>query len=320
MIRQLPRLRVIAVFQEHGATIHDYLFNYLWRNHAIRLDCRRIEDLAISSVSDADVILNAACNSSFQRERMTRLERAANDQGKPFINRPAALDKCERIPLSRLLLESGFRTARVRYVRNAAELVDAPDLEFPVIVRDELAHLGSTMQYVRDRSAALDLSPKTFGRRTIAAEFHDFVDPDGFYRKYRCVLVGNKAIPRHVISSPHWNIHADSRDMAREKQHREENNTFLDQEPEEAGELLQAKARTGLDYAIVDYAREADGRPFIFELNPCYSIMDAQTFKRPWSPALTAVHQYADAFADMLYTSTGQTLPSRSFTTEPLVL
>lgn len=320
MITPLPKLRVVALFQEHGATIHDYLFNYLWKNHGIRVDCRRIEDAPRSAIEHADVVLNAACNNSFQRDRLAQLERAADHRGTPFINRPGALEACEREHLSRLLIDAGIGTARVRNVRTVDELTSASDLKFPLILRDELAHLGSTMKHVQDHAAALALHSNTFGPRTIAAEFHDFADADGFYRKYRCALVGEQAIPRHVISSRHWNIHADSRDMEREQQHRDENAEFLDQRPHEADELLKAKALTGLDYAIVDYARGADGRPFIFELNPCYSIMDAQTFKRPWSPALAAVHTYGDAFADMLYETAERPKPYRTFTTEPMVL
>jgi hypothetical protein len=86
----------------------------------------------------------------------------------------------------------------------------------------------------------------------------------------------------------------------RAEDHRAEELPFLFQPPPESDELQRAKSLLGLDYAIADYALGPDGRPFIFEMNPCYNIINPESFKREWSYQLDAVHRYCEAFADLL--------------------
>ncbi|WP_018137658.1 MULTISPECIES: hypothetical protein [unclassified Thioalkalivibrio] len=320
MILPAPELRVLAVFQRDGTTIHDYLFNYLWKNFSIRLDCERIEDVTHTQVRRADVVLIAACNASMEHERLLQIESWSDGLNRPVLNRPGALLASERVALSHKLQREGIATARVKYVPDRESLLTESELRFPLILRSELSHLGTTMKKVDGVEDLYALDDGYFHSRTIAAEFFDYVDADGYYRKYRCAVVGDSVIPRHVISSRDWNIHADSRDKDRIEQHRKEHTEFVNGELAESAELLRAREATGLDYAIVDYALMRDGRPFIFEMNPCYSIMDAQTFKRPSALALREVHHYCRAFGEFLYRCAGRSAPVPQYATEPLVL
>lgn len=313
-------LRVLAVFQQHGVTVQEYLFNYLWKNFGIRIDCMPIERIREEHVHACDLVLNVICNDAFQAERLTRIAGWAEKAGRRLVNPFFALSNCRRVNFSRLMRSNGFRAARVEQVPSRDALLAIEDLRYPVIVRQEYSHLGSTMQFVASRDQARVLDAQSFRKHTVVIEFHDFRAPDGLYHKYRCTLLGDRAIPRHVISSPEWNIHSGSRQAERMAEHQAEDEAFWAREVTEAPILLAAKQVVGLDYTIADYTLDSDGVPFFFEMNPCYSVIDERAFQRQWAHQLTAVHNYCEAYASFLFETAGRPLPSTGFATLPIVL
>jgi hypothetical protein len=299
MLNNRTRLKVLAVFQAQGVTIHDYLFNYLWKNHGIRLDCVPIEEVERDAVGGYDVVLNAICNDAFQEQRLQRLEAWCRESAIPLLNSLEALRNCRRLRAYKLWSANDIQCARV-VKAPSLQALKKQNLNYPVILRNEITHLGSTMQLLGSVEEAERLPAKDFHSHTVAIEYHDYRSPDGYYRKYRCALVGDRVVPRHIISSRDWNIHSGSRDEMRAEDHRAEELPFLFQPPPESDELQRAKSLLGLDYAIADYALGPDGRPFIFEMNPCSNIINPESFKREWSYQLDAVHRYCEAFADLL--------------------
>lgn len=317
MLNTQTRLKVLAVFQERGVAIHDYLFNYLWKNHGIRLDCMPIEEIGEDQVDRYDRVLNAICNDASHEKRLQRIETWCRSAGIPLFNNLEALRSCRRTRAYKIWSENDILCARV-VKTPSLQALKQQQLNYPVILRNELAHLGTTMQLLGGPEDAEKLPAKAFQSTTIAIEYHEYRSPDGFYRKYRCALVGDRVVPRHVISSHDWNIHSGSRDENRALDHRAEELPFLFEPPPETGELLRAKSMLGLDYAIADYTLGADGRPFFFELNPCYNIVNPESFKREWSYQLDAVHRYCEAFAGMLFAPAP--VPRSDFITLPVIL
>ena len=320
MIQHPTQLRVLAVFQRYGTTIHDYLFNHLWRNQGIRLDSMRIEDVSTDDIEKADVVLIAACNDHFEAERLKQIATWGDEAGKPVLNRPEALGRCSRQPLSRLLREDGIGAARVEQVASRDALLAMTDLRYPLIVRQEFSHKGSSVRFVRDREEAAALDPKGFSDSTVAIEFFDYRSDDGRYHKFRVVMVGDRLVPHHAISSLDWNIHAGSRRDDTEAFHIEENRRYREGPLHEADTLLRAKALTGLDYAIVDYTLDKDGKPFIFEMNPCYQIIQPESFKRDWSASLWTVNGYCRLFGEYLFERAGRAPSGPLQINETLVL
>lgn len=320
MIQHPTQLRVLAVHQRHGTTIHDYLFNHLWRNQGIRLDSMRVEDVSPSDVEKTDVVLIAACNDHFEAERLQQVTIWGDEAGKPVLNRPEALRRCSRRPLSRLLREHGIGAARVEQVPSRDALLSITNLRYPLIVRQEFSHKGSSVRFARDRKEAEDLDPRGFDSNTVAIEFFDYRGDDGRYHKFRVVMVGDRLVPHHAISSLDWNIHAGSRRDDSEAFHIEENRRYREGPLNEAETLRRAKALTGLDYAIIDYTLDNEGNPFIFEMNPCYQIIQPESFKREWSASLWTVNQYCRQFGDYLFARAGRTPTGPVQINETLVL
>lgn len=320
MLQHPTQLRVLAVFQRHGTTIHDYLFNHLWRNHGVRLDSMRIEDITPEDVEKTDVVLIAACNDHFEAERLQQVTTWGDEAGKPVLNRPEALGRCSRRPLSRLLRENGIGAARVEQTPSRDALLAMTDLRYPLIVRQEFSHKGSSVRFVRDREEAEALDPRGFDASTVAIEFFDYRSDDGRYHKFRVAMTGNHLVPRHAISSLDWNIHAGSRLDAEEGFHIKEDRLYREGPLHEAETLLKAKNLTGLDYTIVDYTLDSLGHPFIFEMNPCYQIIQPESFKREWSSSLWSINRYCHNFAQHLFERASRAPSAALQVTETLVL
>ena len=312
-------LRALAIFQQHGVTVHDYLFNYLWKNYGIRIDCYPVELISKDLITKYDIVINAACNHVFHFESLCEIEKICNELNLPMLNRPEALKRCSRVQFSKLMRDNGLHTARVERVSSLATLL-ATELRYPIILRKELSHLGSTMQFIASEHEAKQLPAELFTPETIAIEYFDFSNTEGLYRKHRCILLGDKVIPRHVISSPDWNIHSGSRQEERAIEHIAEDRAFWERDLKEAPALLTAKALAGLDYTIADYALTEAGEPFFFEMNPCFSAIDQRTFKREWAYQLEAVHEYCEAFAHYLYDLTGYQDRPTDYLSTPIVL
>jgi hypothetical protein len=299
MLLNPVRLKVLAVFQKGAVTIHDYLFNFLWKNYGIQFDCRPIEEIKTSELSQYDVVLNVICADAWHKERIKKLELWCKVHQKRFINGIEGLTNCNRRNAYKIWSKNNVNCARVERIPKKS-LALKLDMPFPIIFRHENTHLGSSMKLVRNFSDIEDIDDNYFKKSTVAIEFKDYRSPDGFYRKYRCVLLGDQVIARHLISSPEWNIHSDSRQKDRMAIHRQEEDEFWDRPLHEKGELLRAKNLLKLDYTIADYTLLPDGNPFYFEMNPCFSVIDARAFKREWAYQLHAIHRYCEAYASFM--------------------
>jgi len=316
MLISPPKLKVMAVYQQGGVTLHEYLFNYLWKNFAIRFDPYPIEAIKERDIGNYDLILNVICN-SVSTKWLMRIEQWCSEKSIPLLNNAQSLINCGRKEAYNLWSANDVGCGRVEEIPTREALLSL-DIKYPIITRNALAHLGATMALTNSREEAEKLPDKTFSEGAVAIEFFDYRSDDGLYRKYRCILMGDEVVPRHIISSPEWNIHSASRQAERMDEHRKEENELWNRELHEAKELLRAKDILGLDYTIADYALDKDGKPFYFEMNPCFSVVDSRAFKREWAYQLDPIHRYCEAFAQFLYTNFEQYVPN--YRTVPIVL
>jgi hypothetical protein len=102
----------------------------------------------------------------------------------------------------------------------------------------------------------------------LAVEYIDTKYPDGFYRKWRCFVAGDKIFPRQVQLSNNWVISDDIKIPNRLN----DVNVLANQEFMKEGEpaadiLLKASSVSGLDVCAFDYFRKIDGSIIIFEGN-----------------------------------------------------
>jgi len=318
MLHNPIKLKVLAVFQKGAVTIHDYLFNYLWKNHGIQLDCRAIEQIKPSDADAYDLVLNAICADAWHKDRIKKLEIYCKTKNKRFINGIEGLTNCNRRQAYKIWSKNTVNCARVERVPKKS-LALALNMPFPIIFRHENTHLGSSMKLANNKDDIAAIDDAYFRKSTVAIQFKDYKSEDGLYRKYRCVLLGDQVIARHLISSPEWNIHSDSRQADRMDAHLVEEYAFWDRPLHEKDELLRAKNLLKLDYTIADYALLPDGKPFYFEMNPCFSVIDPRAFKREWAYQLHAIHRYCEAYAAFLFEGRGKKSPQK-FISIPVIL
>lgn len=210
------------------------------------------------------------------------------------INDPRALIRVSRAALARTLRDCrGVRAVPSQTVdAGVAERIDLPTLVRPTQTQagrglalvETVAHLREHV--ARFPAPAYDVCP-----------FIDYRSPDGFYRKYRIVLIDGVLYPYHLAISPRWIVHYQTSPMREHAWMREEERAFL-QAPrsvferwnELGSELADA---IGLDFVGLDVARSSDGAMLVFEADPTMLLhdegaADVFAYKRPYVARLRA--------------------------------
>jgi hypothetical protein len=218
--------------------------------------------LIVNAIGDAD-------RCPLALSRATQLVRRS---GAPVINHPAHVARTGRVDIAQRLGSIAELIAPHTRVVSAAELANATDLKYPLLLRRPGFHTGQHFSRVDATSempvalAALAASP------LLAIQYLDARGPDGSSRKYRVVFIDGVAYPVHLAISVDWKVHYFTAQMADAPQHREEERRFL----QDMRTVLGVRAMAGLesicaalqlDYAGVDFALSPDGRVQLFEAN-----------------------------------------------------
>lgn len=174
--------------------------------------------------------------------------------------------RCSQIPTLRVPSVVKFRGSISEITLD--KLTSSRKLNFPAIIREAGTHTGQTVRLVHDAGEALrHVRPSQVYYLT---EFFDYKSEDGLYRKYRVFVVGSSIILRHMLVSPKWSVHAETRD------------SFMLQRPDLIAEetalfenglsnhvtntIQQIKEILGLDFFGIDFGLQ--GRTMVlFEAN-----------------------------------------------------
>jgi len=110
------------------------------------------------------------------------------------------------------------------------------------------------------------------GERLLSIEQLDARGADGFYRKYRFLVIGGRFYPVHLARSSTWKVHYFSADQTRAAEAVAEEDAFLSDPRAAIGEramhaLESAAGRIGLDYFGIDFGLDRDGNALLFEAN-----------------------------------------------------
>ncbi len=157
-------------------------------------------------------------------------------------------------------------------------------LRYPFIVRSVGGHGGYAMDLIRDGEALAAVNVRD-AEGVYCINFHDYISPDGYFRKYRTLFIDREIYHYHLAISQQWIVHYFSADMLAEPFKREEERRYLEQ----AELVLGAKAiralreiaqRLDLDYAGIDFTVLPHGQLLVFEANPLISVypVDPETF------------------------------------------
>jgi len=161
---------------------------------------------------------------------------------------------------------AGINSFRARHV----DELDA-DIRFPVFLRWADQHRGSIGPPVTSRtelearvSEVLTQRGDTVRtrKRLLVVEQLDTRGPDGWFRKYSVLRVGDAYIPRHLYFSPDWVTrmpdHVDARTAAEE-------DAFI-ANPADLDIVREAFTISGIEFGRIDYGY-VDGKLQVWEIN-----------------------------------------------------
>ena len=228
----------------------------------------------LNHIGDAD-ICSLALEAARQIVRKT---------GRPCFNHPDAIARTTRDRVAETLQGiSGLdvpKTIRIA-APSAAELREAvarAGLEYPILVRVAGTHGGISMVKLDDPNAVdeIDTLERSTRSALYATEFRDFAGPDGHYRKFRIVMVGDEMFLRQMIVGGQL---ADPRTAPRFGHPRRgarsllvvQGKTCCPAEPI----FREIAKRLDLDFFGVDCAIDEAGIVTLFEANACMKIHGA---------------------------------------------
>lgn len=227
----------------------------------------------LNHIADPDICSQALA------DVVTIVERAA----RPCFNHPLAVARTSRDSVAQLL--SGIprlivpKTIRVAQ-RSPAHLRDSASnagLRYPILVRVVGSHGGEDRVKIDKPESMGDVAQLQHeGRPLFLTEFYDFVSPDGFYRKFRIVVVGDDILVRHCVVGNEWSLHGRGRVTGMGPDEEEEDlfNTFQSKwAPSLAPVFNEIARRLDLDYFGVDCNIDQAGNVLLFEANACMKVL-----------------------------------------------
>lgn len=277
---------------------------------AMRARMRRVlvapdGDMAWPGITPA--VINCITDPDICSLSLARLSSVVNSTGAACFNHPDAVRRCTRDGVASAIADVGGlcvpRTLRVapHEPEDLARAIDCAELEYPVIVRIAGSHGGSSTRKI-DSSDELRpvLAGIPWGGRSIyATEYVPYRSGDGMHRKMRLVVVGDQIHLRHLVASPGWHVHAESRSgTAAAEEERAVAGFGDDLLPTLRARVFGVADALQLDYFGIDCALLPDGRLLIFEANPAMNVL-LNNVPRPnyWEPV---VERITDALVGLL--------------------
>lgn len=229
-------------------------------------------------IPPADVVFTGIAESDETVEALTLAGDLVRRIGLPFINDPARVLATNRVQVAQNLAAIPNVhmpvTARVRrenleqHVRTAG---------FPVVVRPVGSQAGRDLARINDDAELAQYAERVSAQAFYVMPFVDFRKADGYYRKYRIIIVDGVPYPYHLAISPDWMIHYYNAPMRETPWMREEEAFFLDhfeqvfEEPLRSA-LAEIARVMGLEYVGVDCSIDPQGRLLVFEADPAMVV------------------------------------------------
>ena len=258
-----------------------------------------------------DLVFNSICDPDTNAKTLQIAAKIVDDMKVPVINDPRRIFATRRDAICELFKnEPGIRiprTIRIRPYRasDIPIIAKQQNFDFPFIVRPVGTHGGKGMLLIESAEMLTLLEQYPYdGRDYYLIEYVDFKSPDGLYRKYRFFVVGGEVIPRHMIASDSWNIHAADRGSELYEKHdlAKEEEAFVKHPPEKSvAHCKRIYEKLELDYFGIDCAIDENGDLLIFETNVCmrYKTPDPRTDPFNRTPLIER------AIADLIERKTG---------------
>jgi glutathione synthase/RimK-type ligase-like ATP-grasp enzyme len=235
-------------------------------------------DLALLRAS-GDIVLNLISDADQGRDMLATAAALVDRIGRPVVNHPSRIVATSRDGIARLPAIPRCRVPRTLRCK-ASEIGGlAERFGLPLLLRTPGTHGGDAFEKI-DAPAEIDAFVAQYpADEYYVTEFVDYRAADGFYRKYRMILVDGTLLPYHLAIHDHWKIHHFRTQMDQNRWMQDEEAAFLDNPGAVFGEPHQAAlheiARVlGLEFVGVDCSIDRAGDVLIFEVNASMLIHD----------------------------------------------
>lgn len=238
-----------------------------------------------------DVVFNAIGEAERAHDALAAAERFIASQDARVVNRPGNLWKTARPHLAGALANvSGCFVPRTRRITRT-EL--SSSAEFPLLARPIDTHAGRGLERLDDAAARNAYLTVQADDRFDVVPFIDYRSPDGYYRKYRIVLVQGKPYPYHLAISSEWMVHYIKTPTASVGWMREEEERFLRDPasvfPHWERTFTEIAQAIGLDYFGVDCSLLGNGSVLVFEADAALLVHcrePADSYKHRYVPEI----------------------------------
>ena len=251
--------------------------------------------LVVNAIGDADLCAAA----------LSRCQDVLAHSRAPIINRPNRVRATGRAEIARRLgAIPGVIAPKIDTLPPTA-ILEAENLQFPLLLRRPGFHTGEPFVYVANRNEL----PKAIDSLSAAEDlllisYLDARGADGMSRKYRVMFIDGVMYPLHLAISPDWKIHYFSSAMAQNALFREEERRFLEDMPAALGAtamraLQRICTALDLEYAGIDLAVAADGSILLFEANATMVVFPPSA-DAMWDYRRRAIDTVLEAASGML--------------------
>jgi hypothetical protein len=227
-----------------------------------------------------DVVLtwchHIAANSRKVRNKAVEIENECAARGIPVVNSARKMRQIRHSYCLQTWFAQDIPCALSQSFRSIEEIV----LRYPMILRvDGGAHSSLDSFLVRDRAEAERVvRERSQSRRAglnLAIEFVDTRFPDGFFRKRRCIVVGDRILPRQHMLAHEWKVKLSSAETSALAV--AEDRAFLAHGEERTDLVGRAAAALECDILAVDYSPAPDGSYIFWEANRTFRMAGTGT-------------------------------------------
>ncbi|MDE1994150.1 MAG: tetratricopeptide repeat protein [Rhizobiaceae bacterium] len=224
----------------------------------------------------ADVVVNLVSEADLGLDVISSVVDLVDALRKPVINHPRLILETDRETVARRLAGISGAVMPITIRIEATELLKrlraGETVPFPLIVRHAGTHGGEMMELVSSMESLLQFADEAGDQALYLTDFVDYSSPDGLFRKYRFVFVGDEILPYHLAIGDGWKVHHASTRMAEVEWMRNEERAFLNEPHRVFGApamvaLDAIRREIGLDYFGIDCAVDSQGRVVVFEVN-----------------------------------------------------
>lgn len=224
---------------------------------------------------NADVVVNLISDADQAQALFPRVTDLVDQIGLPTINLPRKVQQTTRESIARLL--DGIPGCRVpKVLRLPARVspvvaLEAAAFAMPVLARPAGTHGGDDFEKFDDVNEAACFVQRHPDTEHYLIEYLDYRSPDGHFRKYRFIFVGEEILPYHLAIGADWKLHHDSTDMVDPWMQREEEEFLKNPStvfnPQHDQALHAIRHAIGLEYFGIDCGIDAAGHLVVFEVN-----------------------------------------------------